>query len=57
MVKKKRVRVSPVTVDRRVKGWTWPGRTHIRLARPGDIEQVTGLLVLADIPWTRRSAQ
>lgn len=50
MAKKKRVRVSPVTADRLVKGWTGPGRTHIRLARPGDTEQVTGLLALADMP-------
>ena len=50
MAKKKRVRVSPVTADRLVKGWTGPGRTHIRLAGPGDTEQVTGLLALADIP-------
>jgi GNAT superfamily N-acetyltransferase len=50
MAKNKRVRVSPVTADRLVTGWTGPGRTHIRLARPGDTEQVTGLLALADIP-------
>ena len=50
MANKKRVRVSPATADRLVTGWTGPGHTHIRLARPGDTEQVTRLLALADIP-------
>jgi GNAT superfamily N-acetyltransferase len=49
MAKKKPVRVPPVTAERLVNGWAGPGGTRIRLARPGDTEQVTGLLALADI--------
>src|SRR5260370_38855714 len=50
MGRKKPVRVPPATADRLVNGWAGPGGTHIRLARHGDIEQVTGLLGLAGIP-------
>jgi GNAT superfamily N-acetyltransferase len=49
MAKKKPVRVPPATADRLVNGWAGPGGTHIRLARPGDGEQVTKLLALAGI--------
>jgi len=50
MARKKPVRVPPVTADRLVSGWAGPGGTHVRLARPGDVEQLTGLLALAGIP-------
>ena len=50
MVKKKQpAGVPPVTAERLVNGWAGPGDTRIRLARPGDTEQVTKLLALADI--------
>jgi GNAT superfamily N-acetyltransferase len=49
MAKKKPAHVPPVTADRLVSGWAGPGGTHIRLARPRDIEQITGLLALAGI--------
>lgn len=45
----KRVRVLPATADRLVTGWAGPGGGRVRLARPGDTDQVTGLLALADI--------
>jgi GNAT superfamily N-acetyltransferase len=49
MAKKKTVRVPPITATRLINGWAGPGGTRIRLARPGDTEQVTGLLSLANI--------
>jgi GNAT superfamily N-acetyltransferase len=49
MARKKPVRVPPVTADRLVSGWAGPGGTHVRLARQGDTEQITGLLALAGI--------
>ncbi len=50
MARKKPVRVPPATADRLVSGWAGPGGTHIRLARHGDTERITGLLALAGIP-------
>jgi GNAT superfamily N-acetyltransferase len=50
MARKKPVRVPPATAGRLVGGWAGPGGTHIRLARHGDTEQITGLLALAGIP-------
>jgi hypothetical protein len=50
MARKKVVRVPPIAADRLVSGWPGPGGTHVRLARPGDIEQITGLFALAGIP-------
>jgi GNAT superfamily N-acetyltransferase len=49
VAKKKRVRVLPATADRLVTGWAGPGGSRVRLARPGDTDQVTRLLALADI--------
>jgi hypothetical protein len=46
---KKRVRVLPATADRLVTGWAGPGGIRVRLARPGDTDQVTRLLALADL--------
>ena len=49
MVKKKPAGIAVVTAERLIDGWAGPGDTRIRLARPGDTEQVTRLLMLAGI--------
>jgi hypothetical protein len=48
-VKKLPVRVPSATTDRLITGWAGPDGTRVRLARPGDIEQVSELITLAGI--------
>jgi hypothetical protein len=48
-VKKRSVRVPSATTDRLITGWAGPDGTRVRLARPGDIEQVSKLITFAGI--------